>query len=92
MILVYIVLRVMGLAKDEGSCNRCWVWFDEYRVVEILTWGKFWFVMLSLYDYEGFYLVIFEIWLLFEWVFVYLCRFYCHIRFIYLGFSYFYGK
>ena len=90
--LVYVALRLLGVAPDDPLCLRARAWLQAHGGVEsIPSWGKLWLAMMSLYGYEGINPVLPELWLLPYDFPAHPGRLYCHTRLIYLGFSYLYG-
>ncbi len=90
--LVYVALRVLGLAADDEMCRKALGWLKAHGGVEAIpSWGKLWLAMMNLYSYEGVNPVLPEVWLLPDSFPFHPRRMYCHTRLIYLGFCYLYG-
>ena len=90
--LVYVALRLLGLAAEEPLCIQAREWLRGHGGVEsIPSWGKLWLAMMNLYGYEGINPVLPEAWLLPSALPVHPSQLYSHTRLIYLGFSYLYG-
>jgi lanosterol synthase len=92
--MAYVALRLLGVAADEplASDARRFLRAEPGRVLSIPTWGKLWFSILGLYEYEGVNPVPPELFLAPAQAPFHPDRFYCHTRYIYLAIAYLYGK
>jgi lanosterol synthase len=92
--LGYVALRLLGLGPEHPLCApaRDWLQSQPGGVCAIPTWGKFWFSMIGLYEYEGVNPIPPELFLLPDWVPLHPNNYYCHTRYIYLGIAYLYGR
>jgi 2,3-oxidosqualene cyclase len=85
--LVYVALRVLGVARDEPVAKeaRRWLGSQPGGVLAIPTWGKFWLALLDLYDWKGVNPCPPELFLLPRALPLHPARYYCHTRYIYLA-------
>ena len=91
--LVYVALRVLGVARDEPIAKeaRRWLGSQPGGVLAIPTWGKFWLALLDLYDWRGVNPCPPELFLLPRALPLHPSRYYCHTRYIYLAMACLYG-
>jgi len=90
--LVYVAMRLMGVAADDPMAERGLRWIRSHGgVTRLPSWGKAWLAMLRLYDWDGVSPVLPELWLQPDFSPVHPRRMYCHTRLIYLGLGYLYG-
>jgi lanosterol synthase len=92
--LSYVALRLLGVGADEpiAADARRFLRAEPGRVLSIPTWGKLWFSILGLYEYEGVNPVPPELFLAPAQAPFHPDRFYCHTRYIYLAIAYLYGR
>jgi lanosterol synthase len=92
--LSYVALRLLGVGATEplAAEARRFLRAEPGRVLSIPTWGKLWFAILGLYEYEGVNPVPPELFLLPASAPFHPDRFYCHTRYIYLAIAYLYGR
>jgi squalene/oxidosqualene cyclase-like protein len=85
--LVYVALRLLGLARDEPALKdaRDWLHRQPGGVLAIPTWGKFWLALAGLYDWRGVSPTPPELFLLPRRLPVHPSRWYCHTRAIYVA-------
>ncbi|MEM7153027.1 MAG: prenyltransferase/squalene oxidase repeat-containing protein [Myxococcota bacterium] len=92
-VLGYVALRLLGHdASDPLVSGALRLIRQRGGVYEIPTWGRAWLAMLGLYPWSGMQPIVPELWLLPEKAPLHPSRLYCHMRLIYLGLSFLYGK
>ena len=90
--LVYVALRMLGIAADDPLARRALDWVRANGgVLHIPSWGKVWLALANLYGWDGANPIQPELWLLPDWAPVHPRRYYCHTRQIYLGIGTLYG-
>ena len=91
--LVYVAARILGVERDDPLLVPARQFIQaQGGVVAIPTSGKFWLAMLNLYDWQGLYPVLPEVWRLPSWVPAHPSNLYCHTRLIYMPTAYIYGR
>ncbi len=92
-VLGYVALRLLGYDADDPLVAGSLQYIrDKGGVYELPTWGRAWLAMMGLYPWEGVQPILPELWLLPDASPLHPWRLYCHMRLIYLGLSYLYGK
>lgn len=92
-VLAYVALRLLGHGADDPLVAGALAFIRKHGgVYEIPTWGRIWLAMLGLHPWEGIQPIVPELWLLPDKTPVHPSRLYCHMRLIYLGLSFIYGK
>lgn len=92
--LVYVALRLLGLARDEPALKdaREWLQRQPGGVLAVPTWGKFWLALAGLYDWRGVNPTPPELFLLPRWLPFHPSRWYCHTRAIYVAMACLQGR
>ncbi len=92
-VLAYVALRLLGRAADDPLLVAARRWIHGHGgVPQLPTWGRVWLAMLELYPWDQVQPIAPELWLQPDASPTHPRRFYCHLRLIYLGLSYVYGK
>jgi squalene/oxidosqualene cyclase-like protein len=92
-VLGYVALRLLGHDRSDPLVARSLQWIrDHGGPYELPAWGRIWLAMLGLYPWSGVQPIVPELWLLPEASPLHPWRLYCHMRLIYLGLSFLYGK
>jgi len=93
--LGYVALRLLDYDDDDPLVAGALGWIHQHApegVHALPTWGRLWLAMLGLYPWSGLQPILPEMWLLPDAAPMHPRRLYCHMRLIYLGVSYLYGK
>ncbi len=92
-VLGYVTLRLLGHGTDDPMVDGA-LQFIRARggVYQIPSWGRAWLAMLGLYPWQSMQPILPELWLLPDAAPLHPWRLYCHMRLIYLGLSFLYGK
>jgi squalene/oxidosqualene cyclase-like protein len=91
--LAYVALRLLGHGPGDPLVDGARAFIREHGgAYEVPTWGRAWLAILGLYPWEGMQPIVPELWLLPDAAPLHPSRLYCHMRLIYLGLSFLYGK
>nr|UXX25230.1 OSC [Aloe vera] len=94
--LCYITLRLLGEkvnGGEDGAMVKARTWIrDRGGVTSIPTWGKFWLSVLGIIEWAGINPIQPEFFMLPSFLPIHPGKFWCHLRLVYLGMSYLYGK
>jgi squalene/oxidosqualene cyclase-like protein len=91
--LAYVALRLLGHGPGDPLVDGARAFILEHGgAYEVPTWGRAWLAILGLYPWEGMQPIVPELWLLPDAAPLHPSRLYCHMRLIYLGLSFLYGK
>jgi squalene/oxidosqualene cyclase-like protein len=92
-VLAYVALRLCGHAPSDPLVAGAMAVIRKHGgVYEVPTWGRAWLAMLGLHPWDGMQPLLPELWLLPDAAPLHPSRLYCHMRLIYLGLSFLYGK
>ncbi|MCX4239374.1 prenyltransferase/squalene oxidase repeat-containing protein [Paraliomyxa miuraensis] len=92
-VLAYVALRLLGHPPGDPMVAGAMAFIRERGgAYEVPTWGRAWLAMLGLYPWESMQPILPELWLLPDRTPLHPWRLYCHMRLIYLGMSFLYGK
>ena len=92
-VLMYVSLRLLGVAKDDDRCVRGRAFIQEYGgAVMTSSWAKFYLCLLGCMEWDGHNSVPAEMWLLPNWCPFHPGRMWCHARMVYLPMGYLYGS
>lgn len=92
-VLAYVALRLLGHPPSDPMVAGAMAFIRARGgVYEVPTWGRAWLAMLGLHPWEGMQPILPELWLLPDATPLHPSRLYCHMRLIYLGMSFLYGK
>lgn len=92
-VLAYVALRLLGHDHGDPLVAGALAFIRKHGgAYEVPTWGRAWLAMLGLYPWEGMQPIVPELWLLPDAAPLHPSRLYCHMRLIYLGLSFLYGK
>eukprot|EP00210_Caulerpa_lentillifera_P005704 g5455.t1 len=95
--LNYVLLRLMGLDRDDPVVRSARDWIQSHRgAIYATSWAKFWLAVLGVYKWEGINPLPPETWLLpysklSGLGIIHPGRMWCHCRMVYLPMSYVYG-
>jgi lanosterol synthase len=91
--LVYVGLRVLGLAPEDPRLQRMRRWIHAHgSPLAAASWGKFVLCLLGVYDWRGIHPILPELWLLPPGAPMHPGRLWCHCRQVYLPMSWLYGR
>lgn len=90
--LVYVASRILGREANDKGILPAAEFIRAEDVTSIPTWGKFWLVMLGLYDRKGLSPTPPELWRLPSGFPMHPSKLYCHTRLIYLAMSVIYAS
>lgn len=92
-VLAYVALRLLGHGPGDPLVAGALAFIRKHGgAYEVPTWGRAWLAMVGLYPWEGMQPIVPELWLLPDAAPLHPSRLYCHMRLIYLGLSFLYGK
>jgi squalene/oxidosqualene cyclase-like protein len=92
-VLAYVALRLLGRGPGDPLVDGALAHVRRHGgAYEVPTWGRAWLAILGLYPWDGMQPIVPELWLLPEAAPLHPSRLYCHMRLIYLGLSFLYGK
>lgn len=92
-VLAYVALRLLGHPPDDPMVAGAMDYIRTHGdVYEVPTWGRAWLAMLGLHPWDSMQPILPELWLLPTALPLHPWRLYCHMRLIYLGMSFLYGK
>ncbi len=91
--LAYVALRLLDYDESDPlvAGGRRWL-VDHGGIYAVPQWGRIWLAILGLFPWSGVHPIIPELWLLPDRTPAHPRRLYCHMRLIYLGLSFAYGK
>lgn len=88
----YTALRLLGVSKDAPVCVKSRRTLHRLGgATGIPSWGKFWFSILNVYEWDGNNPIPPELWILPEFLPIHPSKMWCHTRMVYLPMSYLYG-
>jgi lanosterol synthase len=91
--LGYVALRLLGVAADDPGAAALRGWMHAHgTALGAASWGKLVLALLNLYDYEGLYPILPELWLLPDAAPIHPSRLWCHCRQVYLPMAWLYGR
>jgi len=92
-VLGYVALRLLGYDTSDPLVADAGKWIADHGGPYALPqWGRIWLAFVGLYPWSGVHPVAPEVWLLPEAAPLHPRRLYCHMRLIYLGLSFAYGR
>lgn len=92
-VLAYVALRLLGHGPGDPLVDGALSHIRRHGgAYEVPAWGRAWLAVLGLYPWEGMQPIVPELWLLPAAAPLHPSRLYCHMRLIYLGLSFLYGK
>jgi lanosterol synthase len=92
-VLAYVALRLLGHGPEDPLVTGALAHIRKHGgAYEVPAWGRAWLAMLGLYPWDGMQPIVPELWILPEAAPLHPSRLYCHMRLIYLGLSFLYGK
>ncbi|MCA9709290.1 MAG: hypothetical protein KDK70_25835 [Myxococcales bacterium] len=92
-VLGYVALRLLGHGPEDPLVADALAYIRARGgVYEVPTWGRAWLAMLGLHPWDSMQPILPELWLLPDAAPLHPWRLYCHMRLIYLGLSFLYGK
>jgi lanosterol synthase len=92
-VLNYVVLRLLGAAKDDATVAAARKWIAQHGGAQTVpSWGKAWLSTLGLYEWAGVNAVSAELFLLPDWCPISLGKIWCHSRLVTIPFSWLYSQ
>ena len=92
-VVVYVALRLLGVAKDDAALVKARLWFLRHGGAAASgSWGKQMLAVMGLYSYDGLHPVPPELWLLPKSLPFHPSRLWCHCRMVYLPMSWLWAR